>query len=96
LAHLLVKACILVELVDGSMDAYDYPDEESAESWYVECRQEWNAERTVLFNLRTNSQNRFSPLVARYDSDQVSHLELTTRKDAEGRGALRRDAVLLG
>ena len=44
--------CILVELTDGSLRAYAYPDQESAEISYRECREEWNAGHNLIFYLR--------------------------------------------
>jgi hypothetical protein len=90
------KTCILVELTDRSLCAYNYPDEESAASWHSECRQEWNFGRTLIFNLRGSSVNRFMPDHEMHDGDEVTHLALTTLEDAQKRGAICRDAVVFG
>lgn len=88
------RTCILIELTDGSVRAFKYPDEEMAATWYEECRGEWNAGRTIIFNLRRSSVNRFAPSTEMHDGDGVSHLGLTTPAEAERRGAMLRDAVI--
>jgi hypothetical protein len=85
-------SCILVALTDGSLRAFDYPDEQSAESWYRESREEWNAGRTVVFYVRW----RGSTSTERYGGDEVAHLEITTRDNAEARGAECQDALIFG
>ena len=87
------RTCILVELTDGSLRGFDYPDEESAKTWYSECREEWNAGRNVVFYMR---RPRFGPSSEMHDGNEVAHLEVTTRDDASRRGAECRDAVIFG
>ena len=87
------RSCIFVELTDGTLQAFNYPDPESAEKSYRECREEWNAGRNVIFYLRRTRYGRPSAL---YYGDEVAHLELTTREDAAKRGADCQDAVVFG
>jgi hypothetical protein len=88
------RTCILVELTDGTARAYEFPDEQSAATWYAECRSEWNAGRTVVFTLRP--AHRFSPTSAMHRGDDVAHLELTTADAATARGVECSPAVILG
>jgi hypothetical protein len=90
------RSCILVELVDGTLDAFAYPDEESAQAHLRECRAEWNAGQSLIFNLTRSSTNRFSPSNIEYPGDSVAHLELVTREDANTRGVDVRSAVVFG
>jgi hypothetical protein len=85
--------CILVEFVDGSFRAFDYPDEDSAQRWYDECRSEWNAGRNVVFYLRPT---RFGLSSEMHDGGLVAHLELTTREVAEAQGAECLSALIFG
>lgn len=85
-------SCILVELTTGPVYGFDYPDEETAEGWYQECRNEWNEGRNVVFYWRS----RHGTATAIHDADDVAHLEVTTREDAEGRGAVCVTAVTYG
>lgn len=88
-----MRNCILVELTDGSIRAFVYPDEESAARWYEECRTEWNEERNLIFYRRSS---RFGPSHEMYEGDNVAHLELTTPEIAAERGAESRAAVTFG
>jgi hypothetical protein len=90
------RSCILVELIDGSIHAFSYPDEQSARTHLEESRAEWNAGRSLVFNLARSSTNRFSPSNVEYPGDEVAHLELTTREDAEGRAIDLRTALVFG
>jgi hypothetical protein len=90
------RSCILVELIDGSTHGFAYPDEASAQAHFQECRTEWNAGRYLIFRVARSSTNRFSPPVVEYHGDDVAHLELTTRDDADGRAIDVRSAVVFG
>ena len=87
------RTCILIEFADGSLRAFDYPDERSAKSWYDECRDDWRFARTVLFYLR---RGNLAPTTEVHRGNDVVRFELTTRDDARERGAEIRDAVILG
>lgn len=89
-------SCILVELTDASLWAFSYPDEESARAHFNECRSEWNAGRTLIFYLARNSTNRFAPPVVEFLGDEVAHIELTSREEAERRNVDVRRAVVHG
>jgi hypothetical protein len=84
--------CILVELTDGSIRAYAYPDDESAESWYRECRAEWNAGRNLIFYLRPG----YGASYAMHAGDSVTHLELEALAHVKDRGIDYREAVVFG
>ncbi|MDX6453852.1 MAG: hypothetical protein QOH16_3901 [Gaiellaceae bacterium] len=88
-----VVNCILVELTDGNLQAYAYPDEETAATWYRECRDEWNEGRNVIFHL---PQRAHGPSTVMHFPDDVAHLELTTREALGTRGVEYREAVTFG
>lgn len=88
-----LRNCIVIELADGTMRAFAYPDEDSAAKSYSECRRDWNAGGVLLFYLRPVRGN--TPTVT-YPGDNVSHLERTTRRDAEVRGIECLSAVIVG
>lgn len=83
--------CILVELTDGSFRAYAYPDDDSAETCYRECRAEWNAGRNLMFNLRG-----YGPSHAIHAGDSVAHLELIALDEIKNRGIDYREAFIYG
>ena len=78
------------------MHAFSYLDEESAEGQFRECRAEWNEGRSLMFHLARSSTNRFVPPCIDYLGDEVAHIELTSREDAERREVDIRRAVTLG
>jgi hypothetical protein len=87
-----VVNCIVVELTDGSVRAYSYPDEESAEAWYRECRAEWNAGRNLIFYFRRTH----GPSSEMHFADNVAHLELASGDSVKSRGVESREAVIFG
>jgi hypothetical protein len=86
-----VVNCIVLELTDGTLLAYGYPDEESAATWYQECRQEWNAGRNLIFYLPPRRHAQSNEM---HTGDDVAHIELTTRESVEQRGIEYREAVI--
>ena len=84
--------CIVVELTDGSIEAYAYPDDESAAAWFGECRTEWNAGRNLIFYLRPGYAGSY---VMRH-GDSVAHLELASLDDVKTRGVDFREAIIFG
>jgi hypothetical protein len=66
------RTCVVVELVDGSLHAYVYPDKAIAESVYDECREEWNAGRTLVFNLRRQTVHPFAAGAATHAASPVT------------------------
>ena len=81
------QTCVFVELTSGDLSAFDFYDRQLAEQSYSESRTEWNEGRSVVFYLRAGG-------MAQYTDEQVAHLELTSREDAETRGAFCFDAVI--
>lgn len=85
--------CIVVELTDGSLRAYVYPDEESARSWHAECHEEWNKGRNLIFHFPKGSYRGLNEI---HSGDEVAHLRLATRESVTAANIDHRDAMIFG
>jgi hypothetical protein len=92
-AEMSQASCVLIELTNGDLKAFQFYDTDLAKRCWRECREEWNAGRNLVIYLR---KTRCGPPSVMYHGDEVAHLELASREDATQRGAICKDAVVFG